>query len=584
MNSFKELNSAIEAVYEAMDACKEGKSVYISKRDKTIKILDDSLKLINDCLHDTKREDNDGDDELKDKANRMAEAIKSTYSQLRTAGKTKAEMKYFTQKLLEIDFGNASKDFFKYRQFRNTKKLEYVEMKVNLATELAQLKKYLVLKGASDKTLASIDTFLNDLKGLNLYETSGDDVSRLMEEFKNATKYHLFSTGRSAKKGLETKYKKSLKATLQSAERYTTLSGRYWHRCHELKAIVQADGGYIKAMRKAVKARKFESDYSAKRGEIQEAINRLQQRIERYLSDKDSAKLLKKVKEPSGLEKIKDFGKVYNISSLNSIDFDSGSRIDQPEIEAVLPTFVIKTPECKAEIDIPGYEMGVVTGGIEIGAAVEASVGFGGKVKFTPLGDPILTSSLNAKGELKAEVYAGAFLQFVKIVKISARGVLGAALSLELSLNHELDKALLHSFDYFDLKGKSELKLEIEGHLEFVVGLTAPLKMILETCEIKAELKFQSPKLVILEAARNDELSLHIPIDHEPEGFERKSLEFKKGGEWKLDFVAKNRIADLIERKFGGLDKFNEVMQENPLSEDELEEISQEFSFMGSRA
>ena len=48
--------------------------------------------------------------------------------------------------------------------------------------------------------------------------------------------------------------------------------------------------------------------------------------------------------------------------------------------------------------------------------------------------------------------------------------------------------------------GKPEFKFEIEGHLEFVLGLSPALKIILSVFQINPELKLQSPKLVLLEA------------------------------------------------------------------------------------
>jgi hypothetical protein len=583
MNSFKELDKAIKAVYEAMDNCDAAKPVYIKKQSDSLDILVQLEQGLKSCLQENKRADGDNPEVLKTKTEHIGEFLKNAHKKLQQAAKIKAEMKHFTDRLLENDFTNATEIFYKYRQFRESKKQEYVDTKVNIAVDMTKLQKHLVSKKASSKSISAIDTFLSDLKSLNLYETTAEDVQRLMTEFGKATKHGLFSTGRAEKKGMETQYEKPLQEVLDSAERYTTLSGKYWKRCHELRDKLKEGGGYIKAIRKEVNADQFERDFSKKYGDIEEGIKRLEQRIERYLPEEESAQLLKEVSAPSGFEKLKEFAKIYNLGNLKTIDFEN-MDMEQPEIAAEIPFKSIETPKCEASVPIPGYEIGVVTIGIEIGASVKASAGLGGNVKLTPFDDTLLTSSINAKGELKAEVFLGAFVEFVKIVKITGKGVLGAGLSIELAVEHKLEKALLRSFDHFALEGKSEIKLEIEGHLELVVGLTAPVKIILEACQIKPELTFKTKSLTILEASRSDTLNLDIPINREPDGFPRKTLELKKGGEWKVDFIAKEKIADIIRRKFGGLDKFNEAMEQQPLTEGELEQIKEEYSFIGSRS
>lgn len=592
MKSFKELDTAIKVLKHVMKQCEDQKPTYINTRDQALEKINALDEMLKKAVTKYKKKEEDTEEELNEKVKKIAAVIKKANKDLSEVNKLKSSLDRYTKDLLAGDLPNAQRTFFRYRQFRDDLKSQLMVTKVDIATDITQLKSYLEKKNAGSNTIGAIADFLAKLKAFSLYETTEQNSKELIDAFKAATKHRIGNTGAKAKKGMDTKWADPLKNILKEAEEYTIKSGQYWAKCHRLRDTLEDGAGYAKAIRTEIDVKGFEKTLAQKKGASMESIRRLSERLKRYLPEGKGEKLLEEINGPSGAEKILAFAQKYNLKELvkylqanqvkEKIDINGGGNVGQPEVEAKFP-LVIKTPDCKAEIPIPGFEYGVITGGFEIGAGVQASIAFNGALKYTPFGDTILETAVEVKGELKAEIYFGVFLELCKIIKATAKAVLGASAGVSVAMKHKLTRALIQNFDRIALTGSAEFKFEIEGHLEFVLGLSPALKIMLSAFEFNPELKFQSPKLVLLEAKREGAVTLDVPLNGESNGFPRKVLSLSDGG-WEVTFVAKEALSDFIDKKFGGLDKLKSVMDENPLSQDKLDELTNEYSVFGKRA
>ena len=65
--------------------------------------------------------------------------------------------------------------------------------------------------------------------------------------------------------------------------------------------------------------------------------------------------------------------------------------------------------------------------------------------------------------------------------------------------------------------------------------------------------------------------------------FPRKVLSMSDG-EWEVTFVAKEALSDFFDKKFGGLDKLKSVMNEKPLTDEQFNEVMNEYLVFGKRA
>ncbi len=187
------------------------------------------------------------------------------------------------------------------------------------------------------------------LKTFSLYETTETNSNELLDAFKAATKHRITNTGSTAKKGMETKWATPLKNILKEAKDYTDKSGKYWHKCHQLKDELD---GYVEAIRTEIDVDNFERELAQKKGKSMESLRRLSERIKRYLPEGKGQKVLDKINGPSGVEKILAFSQKYNLIELikhlhtdqtkEKIDISGGGKVAQPEIEAKFPLKTLK--------------------------------------------------------------------------------------------------------------------------------------------------------------------------------------------------------------------------------------------------
>jgi hypothetical protein len=148
----------------------------------------------------------------------------------------------------------------------------------------------------------------------------------------------------------------------------------------------------------------------------------------------------------------------------------------------------------------------------------------------------------------------------------------------------KLTKANIEGYPALECKSSAGLEILLAGHLEAVLGLTAALKVLIKAVTgKKAELKFKTPSLNFFKAGRTAEITFELPVHKKPTSFPKDQLNMSSG-EWEIEFIAQEQLKQLFNEKFGGLDKWNEIKKQTPLTPQEIEELKTLYSGFGIRA
>jgi hypothetical protein len=586
--TFDDLKDYIDAADEAIKVCEEKKGDFPTMTQKALEHLTTAKSLLKEAKSENALAGSDTAEDLQRKAKKLYKALeKATKEQLKVAD-IQTSIAEFLEDILEENITQAAQNVFKYRKFRTQLQTTLTNTKLEMAIAITQLLLHLKNEGTNSDILSDVNVFLEELRKLNFYETTKDDKNRILDVFKEMThQYWIFKSNRqnNVRKGAKKEYKKPLKELLDKAIDYTENSKICWAHCHRLRDRLD-NNKYINEVRTELKVLDFENTLTIAMKDIARIENSIKKMIQSFAPEKAEEMLgkLDAVELPKEIDWLK---KAYNLSTWAYENYgeDLGSYLG---LEQEAPfEFEVAAPGFDAEVYIPGFHAGFMSVGFEFGASLKANAKFDGKLQlhnFLSAAEPkYVSGELNASAGLEASVFAGIALVILELIKASGRVTLTGNAGAVAKANVELTKRNLDQIAAFTATGSAGLAFSLKGELEAVIGLTGPVKFLIKTLTgAEPEKKITSPPLDLFEAKREAGLSFEMPFRKKPTSFPKNALKMD-AGEWTVTFIGDEKIKAVVNDFFGGMNKFEKMLQEEPLTAKELEAVREMYGNFGER-
>lgn len=585
--TFDDLKDYIDAADEAIRVCEKKKGEFPTMTKNALQHLNTAKNLLKEAKTAHAKEDGDVPSTLNAKAKQLYKALEKAKKEQLKVADIQTSIAEFLEDVLEENITQAAQNVFKYRKFRAKLQTTLTNTKLEIAIAITQLMLHLKDEDANSDVVADVSTFLEELRKLNFYETTDADKDRILSVFKEMTRKYWFkrNSENKVRKGAKKEYKKPLKDLLDKAIDYTINSGLCWKHCHRLRNRLD-NNKYINEVRTELKVLEFENELTVALGDLARVERAIKTMIETYAPDEADAMMskLEAVEIPKEIDWMK---KAYGLGVWAYENH--GEALGQYlELEKEAPfEFEVATPSLSAEVYIPGFHAGFMSVGFEFGASLKANAKFDGKLtlhNFLSAAEPnYVSGELNASAGLEASVFAGIALVILEIIKASGRVTLTGNAGVAAKANVELTKRNLSQIAAFTAAGTAGVGVTLKGELEAVIGLTGPVKLLIKTLTgLEAEKKITSPPLDLFEAKRDAGITFEMPFRKKPTSFPKDALQMD-AGEWTVTFIGDEKIKAVVNDFFGGINKFEKMLKEEPLTEKELEAVKEMYGNFGER-
>jgi len=588
IKSFDELKKFIDEANAAVLRCEKGKEKYQTNQIAVLSHIAEANRLIVEATKNYKIESGDDANTKKGKVTEILARLQKSREEQLKMGKYISAMKTYTDDVLADSIHKAAEKVFGYRQFRTVVKNKILGTKMEIAGSATQLKKFLIKNDSDKDVLKNIDIFLQKLQAANFYEMNQKIKKGIIDAFEEATHVYVALTeNRTARKGVYTTYVDALNEMLESATEYSEKSVACWGLCHRLRDELE-NNKYVNKVRAELDVVNFEESLKTSMGDLARREEQVKKIIVENMPLGEGAAAIKKVAATKIPKEIDWLKAAYSLGTwvYENYGEEIGEEIGLPK-EAKF-SIGPDLPSIDAEVGIPLYHCGIASLELEFGVSVEPSIGIEGALTlhnfFSASEDTFVSGTIAAKAGIEASAFVGLALVLVEIIKASGRIVLSAKAEIGMEGSVKLTKSNIEGYPALECKSSAGLEIVLAGHLEAVLGLTAALKVLIKAVTgKKAELKFKTDTLNFFKVGRTAEITFELPVHKKPTSFPKDQLNLSSG-EWEVEFIAQEQLKQFFKEKFGGMNKWNEIKSQTPLTNQEIEELKTLYSSFGIRA
>ncbi len=570
--TFDDLNSYLGEADAAMKACKSKESEYTTNAPLAIEAMTAAKTMLTNALRLSDIEE-------------IITAYKEARKKILKATQYNTKVTNYLEDTLANDITEAANNVFKYRQFRAKLQKDLIADKLDIVAGIIQLQRYLEDMDSCEETRKRIGVFLQKMQTLNFYEVTSTNKTEIIKAFSEATKTSWFQSHGSLIEAAEGVHSGNLSLLLDKAIEYTKKSGQYWAKCHDKREELD-NNKFVIDYQKKLKVKKYKQQRQVLLVELEKAQNDLKKKIKSMAPD-NADEILKNIAATKIPESLNLLKKTYNLAKwvYENLDESDGEELGLPKEEEISHKF--ETPSLSVEYDVPVFSCGIADLVVEFGAS------FGGSLEFkaaltlhnflSDSEDNYVSGSLSAEAKVEAEAFVGVGVTIVQLIKASGRFVLTGEAGVKALADVAIKKAEAE-IAAFHVGAEAGISFKLAGHLEAVIGLTAPLKAIIKTVTGKSiEAKFKTDDWDFFTAERKANVSFDLPFRKKPVAFP-KDMFSKSAGNWEVKFIGDTYLKKFWADNFGSKSKWDEVTSGHPLSAKELEEIVELYGNFGVRA